>query len=154
MSLAGATALLLLSVATSSGGPPTPEAPSWSHQQATPGPVDQVAQGGTGRTKKIDPNLVYFGNPRRYRRPAVLTLSLVFAQLPSWLELKREGYGPADAEYWILLNKANARFNAALSRVLEVEFHDLVVEMGAMKFPPSVAPVDLTDLVIAELKKG
>ena len=154
MSLAGATALLLLSVATSSGGQPPPEVPSWSHQQVDPRPVDQIAQDGPGRPKKIDPNLIYFGNPRRYRRPAVLTLSLVFAQLPSYLELKGKGYGPADAEYWILLNKANARFNAALARVLEVEFHDLVVELGAMKFPPSVAPVDITDLVIAELKKG
>ena len=127
---------------------PPPPAPS---ERELPGEI----QDSSGA--KVDPNFVYYGNPKRFRRPATVTLSTIFAQIPAYQELKDQGLTQADADYFLLLNKANAAFQRALGRVLEVEGYDLVVEVGAIKYgDPSLTRKvpDITDLVLEELKKG
>jgi len=95
--------------------------------------------------------VVYFGKVDGAKKPAELTAKTVFNEIPEYKKIKDKGLGKDDAEYWLLLNKANDKFNKAVKKVAEDGKYDVVVEKGSQKFDST--PADLTQKVIDALKK-
>lgn len=94
---------------------------------------------------------VYHGKKDGSKKPAEIKALDVFNEIAEYKKIKEKGLTKDDAEYWVLLNKANEKFNKAVKRVAEEEKHDCVAEKGKVKFDSK--PVDITKKVIEALKK-
>ncbi len=99
-----------------------------------------------------DRGKIYFGNPDQFTKPAVLCATSVFEQIPEYKEIKRRGLTSKDAEYWLLLDKANKKFYAAVKTVAKNDGYDLVGELGAIQAEEGYALPDITSAVIAALE--
>jgi hypothetical protein len=93
----------------------------------------------------------YYGKVEGARKPAEVTSKTVFNEIPEYKQIKEKGLTESDAEYFILLNKANAKFYTAVKKVAEEDGHDVVVEKGSTRFEST--PVDLTQKTINALEK-
>lgn len=99
-----------------------------------------------------DPNPnVYYGAVADAKSPAEVAASKVFEEIPEYKKIKEKGLTQEDPEYYILLNKANAKFFAAVKKAAEAAKHDVVVEKGSAKFEKT--PADLTQKTIDALDK-
>lgn len=93
----------------------------------------------------------YYGTASGAKAPAEVTASKVFDQIAEYKTIKEKGLTQEDPEYYILLNKANAKFFAAVKKAAEAAKHDAVVEKGSAKFDKT--PADLTQKTIDALEK-
>ncbi len=93
--------------------------------------------------------VVYHGRMDGAKKPAELVAADVFREIPEYKKIKDGGLKDGDAEYWVLLNKANERFRQALRKVADDAKYDVVVEKGSAKF--GSVPPDITQPVIGAL---
>ena len=93
---------------------------------------------------------VYHGRVAGAKKPAELVATTVFNEISEYKKIKEKKLESSDAEYWVLLNKANDKFNAAVKKVAERESYDVVTEKGTQKYEK--APPDITRDVIAALQ--
>lgn len=91
----------------------------------------------------------YYGKVDGAQKPAEVVAKTVFNSIPEYKKIKEKGLGEDDPEYWILLNKANEKFYAAVKKAAEDGKHDVVVEKDSTKFGST--PADLTQKAIAAL---
>ncbi len=152
--IVAATTALLAAATSAQPIPAHPTAPSVQRSPDEPSELATQEDATPPGYRIPDTNLVYFGNPKKYKSPAAVSLGTIFKQIAPYQELKSRGLGQADGDYWILLNKTNAIFEKVLTKVLEQEPHDLIAEVGAIKVPAGVKIPVITDLVLEELKKG
>lgn len=96
------------------------------------------------------PPKVYFGKVDGAKHPAEITASQVFDKIPEFQKIREKGLSSSDPEYFILLNKANMKFYAAVTRAAGARGCDVVVEKGTARFSGDV--VDLTKKAIASLE--
>ena len=82
----------------------------------------------------VDGPVVYYGELEGAKKPCQLKARKVFSQISEYKKIKEMGLTEDDAEYWILLEKANAKFNTAVHNVATEKGYDLVVEKGTVKF--------------------
>src|SRR5688572_8773156 len=94
---------------------------------------------------------VYHGKKDGSKKPAEIKAQDVFNEIAEYKKIKEKGLTKDDAEYWVLLNKANEKFNKAVKKVADEEKHDCVAEKGKVKFDST--PVDITKKVIEALGK-
>ncbi len=73
-----------------------------------------------------------------------------FSHIAEYRTILREGYGPESPEYWILLERANRSFYAALDRVARRMHIDAIVEARGRARRDAE---DLTSNVVAELSR-
>lgn len=95
------------------------------------------------------PGKVYYGTSKGAKSPAEIKASKVFAKIPEFKKIKEKGLTSDNPEYFILLNKANAKFYAAVAKAAKAAKCDVVVEKGTGGFDGKV--VDLTAKVIKSL---
>ena len=81
-----------------------------------------------------DGPVVYYGQMEDAKKPCQVKAKKVFSQIPEYKKIKEMGLTEDDAEYWLLLEKANAKFNTAVHNVAVGKGYDLVVEKGTAKF--------------------
>ncbi len=93
--------------------------------------------------------VVYYGQLDGAKKPCQVRVRKVFAQIPEYKKIKEMGLTEDDAEYWLLLEKANTKFNTAVGAVAVREGYDVVVEKGTAKFE-EVAP-DETQAIIGAI---
>jgi Skp family chaperone for outer membrane proteins len=93
---------------------------------------------------------IYHGKKDGAKKPAEIKAQDVFNEIAEYKKIKEKGLTKDDAEYWVLLNKANEKFNKAVKKVAEDGKHDVVAEKGKVKFDST--PVDITKKVIEALK--
>ncbi len=86
----------------------------------------------------------------KYKKPAILTTATVFDSIPEWKKIKKKKLKKSDAEYHLLLEKANEKFNKALSKVQGASSYDIMAEVGAIKCT-NCTPTDVTSELIANL---
>lgn len=86
----------------------------------------------------------------KYKKPAVLTTATVFNSIPEWKKIKKKNLKKSDAEYHLLLKKANEKFNKALLKVHDASSYDIMAEVGAIKCT-DCTPTDVTSALIANL---
>ena len=94
---------------------------------------------------------IYYGKSDGAKKPAEIIASDVFNEIAEYKKIKEKGLTKDDAEYWVLLNKANDKFNKAVKKAAEDGKYDVVAEKGKQKFDST--PADLTKKVIEALKK-
>jgi Skp family chaperone for outer membrane proteins len=94
---------------------------------------------------------IYYGKKEGAKKPAEIKAQDAFNEIPEYKKIKEKGLTKDDAEYWVLLNKANEKFNKAVKKVAEDDKYDVVAEKGKHKFDS--APADITKKVIEILKK-
>lgn len=109
-----------------------------------------LAEDDPGKDKEVDVSKVYFGDPKSFENPAVLRISKVFDAIPEYRDAKNKGKD--DPDYFILLEKANQKFFAALDKVVSECKYDLVGEVGAIKVKGKEIP-EITAAVIKALPK-
>ncbi len=80
----------------------------------------------------VKPKQVYLGDPEAFTTAATVSGKKVFHAIPEYQQILDEGLDKNDAKYWVLLKKANVKFNAALKRAAEDQGFDLVAETGAI----------------------
>ena len=86
----------------------------------------------------------------KFKKPAILTTSTVFDAISEWKQIKRKGLRKSDAEYHLLLKKANEKFNKALKAVQAASSYDIMAEVGAIECK-GCTPEDVTQTLIANL---
>lgn len=94
--------------------------------------------------------IVYHGKLEGAEKPAEVVAATVFGEIAEYKKIKEKGLKDGDAEYWVLLNKANERFRSAVAKAAGDAKHDVVVEKGSHKF--STTPPDLTRAAIEALE--
>jgi Skp family chaperone for outer membrane proteins len=96
---------------------------------------------------EIDKKKIYYGNPDSFKTPAVIKLNDVFAKIPEYQDAKKKSED--DPEYYILLEKANEKFQKAVKKAAQDGGYDLVGEAGTIKSKTKDKDVpDITDKVI------
>lgn len=112
------------------------------------------AGAGVGDYKATDVDKVYYGNPRLFKKPAVISADRVYAQIPEYKEILDKGLTEKDPRYHFLMKKASERFNEAVKQMARDMDHDLVAETGTVKKVKEEAqePPDRTDDVIQNIK--
>jgi hypothetical protein len=97
---------------------------------------------------------VYFGNQNLSQRPAVVDSSRVFAQIPEYQQILREGLRDDVPKYHLLMVKASDRFKKAVSVAARQANRDAVAEVGTVhpRLPTAPEPPDLTDATIAAIE--
>ena len=93
---------------------------------------------------------VYYGEVDGAQKPAYVIASKVFAKIPEYKKIKEKGLTKDNPEYFILLQKANAKFFDALTAAAKKAGRDVVVEKGTEDFTGKKV-VDLTAKVIKSL---
>jgi hypothetical protein len=91
---------------------------------------------------------IYQGKRNSFNTPCVLDRDKVFAKIPAYKKIKREGLDKNSARYYFLLEEANRVFRAAVKKVAEEKGYDLVVEKGGIKASKDVQIPDITSEVI------
>ena len=86
----------------------------------------------------------------KYHKPAILVSATVFASIKEWREIKRKKLTTKDAEYHLLLTKANDKFHKALKRVQKSGRYDIMAESGAIHCK-NVTATNVTQTMISNL---
>ncbi len=95
---------------------------------------------------------VYYGDSEDYSRPGEVDAARVFAEIPEWQEIQRKNLNPDQAEYWILLEKANVKFYKAVAKAAQRLRLDLIGELGTLPRDKGEPP-NVTDQTIAAIEK-
>lgn len=112
-----------------------------------------LAQAGLGDYRCTDPGRVYHGNARLIRKPAVVSADRVYAEIPEYQTILREGLTDKDVRYHFLMKEASKKFSRAVKAMARAHSHDFVAEIGAVEVVRKGAtePPDRTSEVIAKL---
>ncbi len=102
-----------------------------------------------GLTARAEEVRIYYGNADD-AVSATLDAREVFSHIPEYATIVKQGYPKEAPEYWILLERANRRFYAALHRVARRMRLDAVVEARGRAASDTE---DVTPLVVAELSR-
>lgn len=86
----------------------------------------------------------------KYVKPAVVTTATIFDAIKEWQEIKRRSLDESDAEYHLLLKKANDKFDTGLQNVRRTGSYDIVAEHGAISCENCTA-TDVTQDVVNAL---
>ncbi len=60
---------------------------------------------------------IYYGDPYNFKMPGEIRAYKVFNVISEFKQIKEENIKSSDAEYWILMRRANKKFRLALKRV-------------------------------------
>lgn len=82
--------------------------------------------------------------------PVTVDAREAFSHIAEYTTIVREGYGAESPEYWILLERANRRFYAALDHVARKMHVEAVLEARGRD---SHTSEDITSIVVAELSR-
>ncbi|MEE9392277.1 MAG: hypothetical protein V3W41_07205 [Planctomycetota bacterium] len=85
----------------------------------------------------------------KFKKPAVLSTSTVFDSIAEWKTIKKKKLSDKDAEYHLLLKKANDKFAKALKTVQRDGSYDIIAETGAITCKGCTAKDVNKDLVDA-----
>ena len=120
--------------------------------------------------KVQDYNKVYYGNPRVMRRPAVVRLATVYAQIPEYQQIRSQRLGENDPKYHLLMRTVSEKFGAAvkagrvwtfrrsrsagsspshrtgLARIIHHEEHEVNTVTAVMKKEPAPLVLDTLPL--------
>ncbi len=109
---------------------------------------------GKPKVKILNSSQVYYPSlikrGAKYKKPAVLTSATVFDAIPEWKKIKKKKLKKTDAEYHLLLEKANEKFNKALKKVAQDSSYDIMAEVDAIKCT-GCTPTDVTATLIANI---
>lgn len=108
------------------------------------------AAAGESRAR-VDEALVYYGDPRRYDRPALVDVDRAYAVIPEYAEVVERDLDPSDPRYLMLLRIASRKFLGAVRAVARKEDHDLVGGLKAIS--PRDGVPEITKATIARLKE-
>lgn len=95
---------------------------------------------------------VLTGDPDTCQKPAQVDVKKVWAAIPEVIQIRRENPGPAARD--ILVSKATARFQAALQAEMNEGGFDCVVRVGSITGDPPCEVPDVTQSMIARVKKS
>ena len=100
-----------------------------------------------------DTTLVYFGNPRLFRKPCEVSADRVYRAIPEYREILDKNLTEKDVRYHFLMKKASEKFAAAVKALARDLSHDLVAGTGAVQRNATDAPPvpDATDATIQRL---
>ena len=98
----------------------------------------------------VDQTQVYFGKTNGCKAPAVVDVDRVFGAIPEYKRIKDEKLTEKDAEYTILLVRANRKFHAAVEAAATDGSYDLVANLGAVTWEGHVIP-EITDQAIQKV---
>jgi hypothetical protein len=101
---------------------------------------------------KIDTDKIYYGDARKYSRPAVVEADKVYRRIPAYQEILERKLTRNDPDYWPLVRKASQAFVKALRKVCKAKSYDLVGEVHSISIEGQTIP-DITADVIAALEK-
>lgn len=90
----------------------------------------------------------YLGNPNSYEKPGEISLVKVMSVIPEYKKIKDENIKSDDPRYWLLLQKADRKFKAALGAVHKKFGYDLIGEIG---FIEDQEVPDITAEVVLEI---
>ena len=93
---------------------------------------------------------VYYGNAKEYSNPAQLELAKVLDATKEYQRIKKEKIKSENPLYWILLQRANEKVQAAIKKVAENKKYDLVGELGYITGNTNPIP-NITQQVIEAL---
>jgi len=93
---------------------------------------------------------VYYGNAKEYSSPAQLELAKVLDATKEYQRIKKEKIKSENPLYWILLQRANEKVQAAIKKVAENKKYDLVGELGYITGNTNPIP-NITQQVIEAL---
>jgi len=99
--------------------------------------------------KTVDPEAVFYGDARDWKKPAEVDASLVYAEIEEYKQIREEKLQASDARYGVLLSKANKRFKCAVRKAAKDGEYDLVAKIGSVKGVDSVPSI--TSAVIGKL---
>lgn len=118
-------------------------------------PADEEATSrGFGDYDFTDKARIYYGRATLARRPAVVNSSRVYARIPEYIQIKRDGVSHNKPQYHLLMQKASKRFTRAVTAAARARRHDVVAEVGTIEVLDSdlAKPPDLTDDVVRHLR--
>lgn len=114
----------------------------------------QAQSKGKAKVKILNESQVYYPSrvkkSTKYKKPAVLTTSTVFAAIPEWKQIQEKKLKKTCAEYHLLLKKANEKFTKAIGKVRGSGSYDIIAEVGAIQCTNCTA-TDVTANIIANL---
>jgi len=115
---------------------------------------DDVAERGVGDYSVLDAGGRLYGRASLVMRPAIVRSDPVFARIPEYQQIMREGMRDSEPRYHLLLNKASQRFQEAVGAMARALGHDYVGEAGTVEAARDgvAPPPDRTDEVLARLK--
>jgi len=93
---------------------------------------------------------IYYGNPKNYTAPAQLELTKVLDATKEYQRIKKEKIKSDNPLYWILLQRANEKVQAAIKKVAEKKKYDLIGELGYITGNTDPIP-DITQSVVEAL---
>lgn len=94
---------------------------------------------------KLKPGARTFcGDPRNFKAPAEISAPAVFDRIKEYREIRSRGLTENDAEYWLLLEKANRRFYAALRKAAKSLGKDMVAEKGGFELSGGATVPEIT----------
>ena len=88
----------------------------------------------------------------RATAPATLDAAKVRLATPEWQKIQRSGIDPNSARGKQLITKMNQRIRQAVKSVADAEGRDMVTRKKDMKDDRGRDVMDLTDLVVSEIK--
>jgi hypothetical protein len=100
-----------------------------------------------------DASLVYLGNPRLFKKPAVVSADKVYRAIAEYREILEKNLTDKDVRYHFLMKKASDKFTKAVGDVAKAGEYDLVAGVGAVVPGNSETPAvpDVTTATIAKL---
>ncbi len=99
--------------------------------------------------KQVDPADVYYGDAKKWEKPAEVKPDDVYAKIDEYKQIVDEGLKPGDPKYDILMAKASKRFTGAVKKAAKDGGYDLVARVGSVKGVAGVP--DITSDVIEKL---
>ena len=106
----------------------------------------------TAEAAPLPQSQTYYGDPEDCQRPGEVEASRVFNEISEWQEIQKRSLNPDQAEYWILLDKANQKFYKAIHKAAQKLRLDLVAELGTLPRDKGEPP-NVTDQTIGALEK-
>lgn len=93
---------------------------------------------------KIDEEKIYFGDVRRFSKPATVDAQKVYNRIPAYRKIVEKGLSRDDPEYWPLMRKAASEFTRVIKAVSRAGGYDLVGEVGSITSDEDEIP-DVTE---------
>ena len=99
----------------------------------------------------VNKSRIYYGDPYNFKMPGEIKAHKVFNTISEFKQIEEGKIKSSDAEYWILMRRANKKFRLALKRVSSRFGYDLIGEIGCIRTEAKVP--DITPVVIVEINK-
>ena len=105
---------------------------------------------------KVDKESVYYGDSRRFKKPACVDKKKVFKEHPCYQTIVKENISPDIARYWLIINKINESIREAYKKVEGKYGYDLIGKIGYItdnEGNPVKEIPDITNLVIEQVER-